>query len=245
MLEALAGNTNSSKEDTGPVGQVEWSQPGTYEWICPEDVTSVCCVVVAAGQMSTYPTSANVGKAGDGGGLRWKNNVAVVPGTAYQIVVGQNRQPNGTNPPDLGYTATFTNTGNTTTSALGLTAGTGNSGTPFGDGVGGGYGGVGNTSGQINTGGSSGGYRNGVTPRSSANSYSGHGVNLIGGDLTNGNSAAPAYPADGGSYGGGAQSRNADNSTSVKRVRAGGRGAVRIMWGRGRSYPDNADNVIT
>lgn len=245
MLEALAGNTNSSKEDTGPVGQVEWSQPGTYEWICPEDVTSVCCVVVAAGQIATYPTSANTGKAGDGGGLRWKNDITVIPGTTYQIVLGQHRRSNGSGIGDLAYNATFTDIGNVTTSALGLTAGAATAGTPFENGVGGGYGGLGNNAGQFSTGGSSGGYTNGTTRRISRDAYPGHGVDLYGNDLTNAQSAAPLYPSDGASLGGGGQSRNANNFSDVKRVRSGGRAGVRIMWGRGRSYPNNAADVIT
>lgn len=242
MLEALISRREKSKPK-GPVGQVSWILPGTYQWTCPEGVTSVCCVVIAAGQMATYPTSANVGKAGDGGGLRWKNDIPVVPGTVYQITLGQNLQPNGTNPADLSYNGTFTNIGNVTTSALGLTAGAGNIGTPFGDGVGGGYGGTGGTSGQISTGGSSGGYQNGSTPRVTPTGLSGHGANLIGNDLTNGDTAGPNYPSSGGQHGGGGQSRNADNTTSVKRVRAGGRAGVRIMWGGGRSYPSNAADV--
>lgn len=91
MLEALTSGGGELIPD-GPIGQASWIDAGTYQWTCPEDVTLVCCVVVAAGQMSTYPTSANLGKAGDGGGLRWKNNIPVVPGTVYEIVIGQNRR---------------------------------------------------------------------------------------------------------------------------------------------------------
>lgn len=243
MIEMLVGNL-AAPEGPNPIGQAQWINAGTHEWVCPPDVTSVCCVVVAAGECGVFPTSANTGKPGAGGGVRWKNFIEVIPGNTYQIKVGQPALATGQNPPALSYTGVHTAIGDVTSSALGLTAGAGTIGTPFGDGVNGGYGEIGRTYNQYSTGGSSGGYRNGTTPRVTPNGYSGHGVDLIGNDLTNGGIGGPAYPNSGGQYGGGGQTRNATNSSDVKMGRSGGRGGVRIMWGRGRSYPDQAANVI-
>lgn len=244
MLEVLASSL-AAPLGPNPIGQEEWITAGIHEWTCPPDVTSVCCVVVSAGECGIFPTSANTGKPGAGGGVRWKNFIEVVPGNKYQIRVGQAALATGLNPQSIPYTGSHTAIGDVTSSALGLTVGAGSVGTPFGDGVGGGYGDIGRTYNQYSTGGSSGGYRTGTSPRLTPNGYSGHGVDLFGNDQTNGGLGGPLYPSSGGRFGGGGQTRNASNASDVKMGRAGGWGAVRIMWGRGRSYPDNAANVIT
>jgi hypothetical protein len=53
---------------------------GTYSWVAPSGVTSVS-VVAVGGQTS--------GNNCPGGGLGWKNNITVVPGTSYTVGVGQ------------------------------------------------------------------------------------------------------------------------------------------------------------
>lgn len=58
--------------------QVEYTTPGTYSWIAPTGTTSVSVVCVGAGGSNS----------GGGGELRYRNNIAVVPGTAYEVVVG-------------------------------------------------------------------------------------------------------------------------------------------------------------
>jgi len=83
---------------SGPFGQDIYTTPGTYSWVCPVGVTSVSVLVIGAGSGSEG--LANAG--GGGGGLAYKNNITVVPGNSYSLVVGQGgvananlSQPNG------------------------------------------------------------------------------------------------------------------------------------------------------
>lgn len=66
-------------------GQIEYILPGTYSWVCPVGVTSVCVVAVGAGSSGGWTWSSG---GGAGGGLGWKNNIAVTPGATYTVVVG-------------------------------------------------------------------------------------------------------------------------------------------------------------
>jgi hypothetical protein len=83
---------------SGPFGQNIYTTPGTYSWTCPVGVTSVSVVVIGGG--SGYEGLA--GANGGGGGLAYKNNITVIPGNSYQVVVGAGGinganlgQPNG------------------------------------------------------------------------------------------------------------------------------------------------------
>ena len=64
--------------------QIQFTAPGTYSWIAPLDVTSVCVLCVGAGGNGG---SAN-GGGGGGGGLVYANNIPVTPGTTYTLQVG-------------------------------------------------------------------------------------------------------------------------------------------------------------
>jgi hypothetical protein len=75
--------SNSITTNAPPTGQVAFTTAGTYSWVAPGGITSVCAVVVGAGGGGT-------GSAG-GGGLGWKNNITVVPGQSYTVVVGAGR----------------------------------------------------------------------------------------------------------------------------------------------------------
>ena len=67
------------------VGQSSYTSSGTYSWVCPQGVTSVCVVVVGAGGSgNTY----HDGQGGGGGALSWKNNISVTSGQSYTVVVG-------------------------------------------------------------------------------------------------------------------------------------------------------------
>ena len=68
-----------------PRGQVEYTTPGTYYFIVPAGVTSVCGVAVGGG--SGGPSGSRYG-AGSGGGLAYKNNISVTPGARLRVVVG-------------------------------------------------------------------------------------------------------------------------------------------------------------
>jgi hypothetical protein len=61
--------------------------PGTYSWTAPEGVTSVSVVAVGGGGGGLSRTN-DTGHGGGGGGLGWKNNITVVPGQTYTVVVG-------------------------------------------------------------------------------------------------------------------------------------------------------------
>jgi len=82
----LSAVSTSSAE--GPVGQVEWTTDGTYNWTVPDNVYSVCilCVGGGGGGGSASPQDAD---GGGGGGLAYKNNVSVTPGDTHQIYVAE------------------------------------------------------------------------------------------------------------------------------------------------------------
>jgi hypothetical protein len=70
----------------GPNGQVAYTTTGTYSWTCPPSVFSVSVVCIGGGGGGgrynyDYASAA-------GGGLGWKNNISVVPGNTYTVVVG-------------------------------------------------------------------------------------------------------------------------------------------------------------
>ena len=67
--------------------------PGTYTWVCPAGVTSVSVVCVGGGGSGSYGNGTGGylgggGGGGGGGGLGYKNNITVVPGNSYTVVVG-------------------------------------------------------------------------------------------------------------------------------------------------------------
>jgi hypothetical protein len=71
-------------------GEQSYTTPGTYSWTAPEGVTSVSVVTVGGGASGSVvlTTNTTTGRAGGGGGLGWKNNISVVPGQSYTVVVG-------------------------------------------------------------------------------------------------------------------------------------------------------------
>jgi len=69
-------------------GQQEYTTAGTYSWTCPDGVTSVCVVAVGAGGPLQGSSGAGGFDGCSGGGLGWKNNITVVPGQSYTVVVG-------------------------------------------------------------------------------------------------------------------------------------------------------------
>jgi hypothetical protein len=69
--------------NTTITGQQAYTTPGTYTWVAPAGVTSVSAVCVGAGGGGFRD-----GGGGGGGGLAWVNNIAVVPGQSYTVVVG-------------------------------------------------------------------------------------------------------------------------------------------------------------
>lgn len=180
-----------------PVGQAHFDRPGTYHWICPEGVTEVSVAMVGGGGSGESHSNVNSRYCGQGGHLRWKNNVKVVPGQTYSIRVGESS----------------TGRYNTSSSALGISTLTGVGGSLNGE-----------------NGGPSilmkdSGYRGGNAGGAGPSGYSGRGLNL----KTWTPQAGSGF--QGGKGGGGG---SADHWQSG----LGGPGAVRIIWGEGRAFPN-------
>tara|TARA_Y100000766_G_C18885573_1_gene595678 strand:+ start:978 stop:1988 length:1011 start_codon:yes stop_codon:yes gene_type:complete len=241
-----------------PPGQALFTNPGTYSWTCPGGHTSVSAICVGAG-------------GGGGGALAWKNNIPVTPGQSYTVVVGApglggGAGIEGTSGGDSSFnwvswsmtaqggkgTATDSNKGG----RLGDYDGGGNGGNAgiygYNGGGAGGYNGTGGTapvgtgdeSAQAGSGGGGGGswayYAGGGVgiygaTGQTGGDVSGDGQGGSGGQNGKGSGADGQNSETGGDYGGGYSSRWSGNK--------GGRGAVRIMWGGGRSFPSNAGDV--
>jgi len=69
----------------GTPQQNTYTTDGTYTWVCPPGVTSVC--VLCIGQGGGGGTVAESRSGGGGGGVAMKNNIAVTPGASYTVVV--------------------------------------------------------------------------------------------------------------------------------------------------------------
>jgi len=70
-----------------PPGEAVFQSPGTSTWVAPSGVVIVSVVCVGGGGASGKGTNF-FGAGGAGGGLAYKNNVTVVPGTSYTVTVG-------------------------------------------------------------------------------------------------------------------------------------------------------------
>jgi len=67
-----------------PPSQQQYTTPGTHSWLCPAGITSVSVVCIGGGGAGGY----YYGTGGGGGGLAYKNNISVIPGNYYSVVVG-------------------------------------------------------------------------------------------------------------------------------------------------------------
>jgi hypothetical protein len=75
---------SASSNSVTPVaqGQQLYSGAGTFSWVAPACVTSVSVVAVGSGAGGGFING------GSGGGLGYKNNISVTPGSSYTVVVG-------------------------------------------------------------------------------------------------------------------------------------------------------------
>lgn len=236
-----------------------FTTPGTTSWTAPVGVTSVCVVCVGGGGAFTSVS----GDAGGGGGLGYKNNISVTPGTSYTVVVGAafgdsyfidsttvKGEGGGTssggsyvgdgggNGGDGGSTAGFPGGG-----GAGGYSGNGGDGAPGGssvegtDGTGGAGGGGGG--GFAGAGGGGGVGLHGEGTSGSGGSGSSSSSDNGGGGGSGGQKGAPFYSADVGSNqsstGGGLYGGGGGEAQNPARL--GGTGAVRILWGTGRAFP--------
>jgi hypothetical protein len=268
----LGGESFDTTElvDGPPTGQVEYTTPGVYNWQAPEGVTSVCAVAIGSGGGGNHGQSSTY-TGGGGGGLGWRNNITVVPGTFYNVVVGaggagSGTGPSGTGPGGNGQDSYFLNPNTVVKGGRGFGANPNNASGGNYTGDGGGNGGNGGNVIDINPvgfvvggGGGAGGYtgdggKGGVnTSNPSENpsgdgagggagggiQWAGGGVGIYGsgpsGSGVSGNSGfggggsggTDGTSTDGGTYGGGGAYRS-----------SGSDGAVRIIWGEGRSFPN-------
>lgn len=90
---AASANSNSTGTVPPVVGQVEYTSPGTYTWVAPAGVTSVSIVAVGKGGNGGVPAvnpgsgELTSGGGAGGGGLAYRNNTSVTPGTGYTITI--------------------------------------------------------------------------------------------------------------------------------------------------------------
>lgn len=183
-----------------PTGQDEYTSPGTYTWVAPADVFSVCVVCVGGGGGGGYYSNGAGG--GGGGGLGWKNNIAVTPGVGYTVVVGSG----GDRDTDTTEINNATNGGNSYFNSLFTVRGYGgeasyNVGTTAYSGAGGGYigggGGNGGNGGYTENDGSLG--TNAAGGGGGAGGYAGSGGN---GSTSSGGTAGSSGSGGGGGGGG-------------------------------------------
>lgn len=193
----------------GTTGQIAYTIPGTYTWICPSNVTTVHALCIGAGG-----SGANGVGGGGGGGTAYKNNISVTPGNSYTVVVGAAGTAGSGGIAGNSYFI------NTTTVAGGGGAGAtgGRSGGGYvGDGGGnGGNGGLGAGAG----GGGAGGY-NGTGGFGGAGDYVSNTLTQSGGN------------GSGGGGGGGGGAYNSYNSESGRNAGGGGGGVG--LFGQGNS----------
>jgi hypothetical protein len=95
-------------------GEEAFTTTGTYTWVAPEGVTSVSVVAIGGGASGTYvrSTSSAQRNGGNGGALAWKNNIDVIPGQSYTVVVGngggiENQTSSGTRAASAGTSSYF------------------------------------------------------------------------------------------------------------------------------------------
>ena len=233
-----------------PPGQQSYTSFGTYTWVAPAGYTKVSVVALGAGGAGgnlSAPTYAT-GGGGGGGELRYKNNITVVPGSSYTVVVGrayQNAaQANGT----AGGASSFNSSTVVANGGLGgntwPNGGAGGAGGSGGTGDGGGS----NSAGSAGSGGGAGGgggtqgsgYGNirggtggGVSLSGEGSSGAGGPIGDVNTSLTQGGyggSGGTRGTATAGYYGGGGQGGGSNSNPNG--------GFVRIIWpGDTRYYP--------
>lgn len=94
-------------------GSQSYVVPGTYSWLCPPGVYSVSVLAVGNGSAATT-------LGGNAGPMSYANNIAVVPGQTYTVVIGT-----GVGSTYFNNTSTVSVTGASTTAHGTVQAGTG------------------------------------------------------------------------------------------------------------------------
>ena len=84
---SVSSNSTTTCAPPTPNSQ-SYTTPGTYSWIAPSRVNSVSVVAIGGGGAGTSIVGSLSGAGGAGGGLGYKNNITVIPGNSYSVVVG-------------------------------------------------------------------------------------------------------------------------------------------------------------
>ena len=89
-IKSASANTTVNLQFTVDPGGHLFNATGSHTWTCPSHVeeVSVVCIGGGGGGGAAYWS----GGGGGGGGLGWKNNISVVPGQSYTVVVGAGGQ---------------------------------------------------------------------------------------------------------------------------------------------------------
>jgi hypothetical protein len=239
-ISATAGGITVQKEFTWtfqvnfPQGQALFGTNtgvGDFTWVAPAGVTSVSVVAVGSGSWGGWTWSS--GGQG-GGGLGWRNNITVVPGTSYTVRVagwGTNGGNSGSN----------TNTTHSffidQATVCGFSSNSGTGGSFTAPGGGGGAGGNGGGGSWPTGGGGAGGY--------AGNGGVGNGSGGSGGA---GAGSREAYSSTWGTGGGGGvgllgqgPSGSGFNPANVTGAGGnGGSGGAAGLWGETASYGNNS-----
>ncbi len=72
-------------------GQIAYTIPGTYSFVCPIGITSVSVLCIGGGGQGGNSSALDSSRGG-GGGLGYKNNIPVTAGQYYTVVVGEVEQ---------------------------------------------------------------------------------------------------------------------------------------------------------
>ena len=245
--QSVVINDTSQAPVTTVSGQQEWTSAGTHTFTVPSDVYSICVVCVGGGGGGSDVNNYN---AGSGGGLGWKNNIAVSPNQQYTITVGAAGQGNSSGGTDggdsifpggvSGLCRGYGGDGNDGSGGTYIGDGGGNGGryvTYGGGGGAGGYsgnGGGGDNTGTVTGGAGGGGGATGLT----GGGAGGGGVGLQGegtsGQNYQGNSAGTAaYGVTLYGGGGGSGGSNGGNGTAPVWTGSGYAGAVTGLAGGG------------
>jgi len=244
MMTSLLGAT--------PPGQQEWTTPGTYSFIVPAGVYTLCGVSVGGGGGGP---NAEPWFGGCGGGLHWRNGIPVTPGEELSVVVG------GGGVAGIGPIGGESALKRGATYLLRATGGS-----PFGQGRGGFdlYGGGGGDGGTVVGTAGNGGLGAGAAGYMGNGGQGGNFYDTISGSMPDIDSGGgrggdvDGIPTgwsgvDGQGEGVGLKGRTptfSPGSLGSPKCGAGGRadqngqnGGLRLMWGGGRSYPDNAGDT--
>lgn len=243
VVQGLIGSLSG-----GPRGQDEYTTPGMHTWVVPTGVTSICvvCVGGGAGTASNVDGTGSSYYGGGGGGLTYKNNISVTPGVGYTVIVGGGGAVAGDGEPSV-----FTGLG------VSMTAGGGRPGTNS----------YASSGGDVNNRGScpsytdvvsssiywgSGGGASYTYDETNTVPYPPSGGTAAGSTIvagisyaasfgpTNPSSASVSLNGGVGAIGAGGAIRNSTPPNGTPQTDAGYSGGVRIIWGAGRSYPNNA-----